>query len=472
MKIKYIIFILVLILILLCICIKILKAKKYILKEYFVNKNQVEFDENQSLFKSFKTLQYKDENNSTKEDEVYFYLQKVNNQSYDYWYNFAKNQEINSSRLGAFDDRKNQYIPIIDGVSSFLTNLDLLYKINSNKESLYIAYVSRKDDIDSNLSDSNYLNENVEMCFGVFCSEQSPIVTHMGIFRNYQYFLKRYNPHLNLATHLHSFAAKCESLMKGVPKMYICTRPADQMKDIFIKLLSNIPNAIYIGSNKERKELLDNFLIANSLKDKIDTIDTKDIIEINEIAKTIFNNKKFNEYDSIQETINRDVNYYIKKTKKLIDFTNEEICDKTEDKYKRYEKNKIIENIIDIIPESLHDNFNLILNNFCLLNDRENFFNNLDKLKTILPDYILLDKIKDKINYSENIFIRKQKSFIPSNVEKLTPLNNFGTEWQIINPENNKVLIEFKKPAWFSHQHLNNHLDMTIISIPILSTFF
>ena len=468
MKIKYIIFTLLLLLIFLCICIYNIKK----VNEYFVTKNQVEFDENQSLFKSIKSLKYKDKNDQIKEDEVYFYLQKVNNQSYDYWYNFAKNQEINSSRLGAFDDRKNQYIPIIDGVSSFLTNLDLLYKINSNKESLYIAYVSRKDDIDSNLSNSNYLNENVEMCFGVFCSEQSPIVTHMGIFRNYQYFLKRYNPHLNLATQLHSFAAKCESLMKGVPKMYICTRPADQMKDIFIKLLSNIPNAIYIGSNKERKELLDNFLIANSLKDKIDTIDTKDIIEINEIAKTIFNNKKFNEYESIQETINRNVNYYIKKTKKLIDFTNEEICDKTEDKYKRYEKNKIIENIIDIIPESLHNNFNFILNDFCLLNDTVKFFNSLDNLKTILPNYFLLDEIKDKINKSENRLIRKEKSFIPSNIKQLTPLNNFELEWQIINPETKEVIINFNKPVWFSHEHLNNHLDMTIIDIPILSSFF
>ena len=242
-----------------------------------------------------------------------------------------------------------------------------------------MAYTSRNKDFKS-----LNLEKDVEMSFGVFCSEQSPIVTHMGIFRNYKYFLMENEPHLNLSTELHAFAAKCEIMMKGVPKMYICTRPANVMRDIFIKMLSPIPNALYIGDNKERLDLLELYNKTNLARSEINSISDLSIEKVQNILNTLVDKKTF----SIDEEEN------------------------------------IVENIKDKIKS------------------------NLDKI------------------------IRKRKLFIPSNIKELTPLNNFGEEWQIINPKTKDIILSFKKPTWFQHRDLNNHLDMTMIDIPIMSNFF
>jgi hypothetical protein len=376
----YIIFICSIFLLLLILFLLLNKSGNY---EYFQNNIDIETNnvDDQVLFRSNKVIKYVKNKREKEigEDTVYFYLEKITINNLNKWIKYVNDQKLQTERSGALDDRKGDYIPIIDGITSSLINLDLFNALRSNNENLYMAYTSRNKDFKS-----LNLEKDVEMSFGVFCSEQSPIVTHMGIFRNYKYFLMENEPHLNLSTELHAFVAKCEIMMKGVPKMYICTRPANVMRDIFIKMLSPIPNALYIGDNKERLELLELYNKTNLARSEINSISDLSIEKVQNILNTLVDKKTF----SIDEEEN------------------------------------IVENIKDKIKS------------------------NLDKI------------------------IRKRKLFIPSNIKELTPLNNFGEEWQIINPKTKDIILSFKKPTWFQHRDLNNHLDMTMIDIPIMSNFF
>lgn len=223
-------------------------------------------------------------------DSVYFVFERLTDKNYEFWRSFAEDQDIYTRRVRVTSE-KGTSVFIKDGIGSFQTSLGM--QSGRGKYSIWIAYVTRKDPrVMRSLTPVEYRddipwdqkkwpaekykeyqayekkrkayyeaeyrfgvkNDDIEMTFTVFADINSPITTHMGIFRNYKYFRSSTKPHLNLAMELHGFAGFASKL--AYPDIaYMVTNPIDKMQELMRNKL-RVGEEIWLGCAKQRAKRL------------------------------------------------------------------------------------------------------------------------------------------------------------------------------------------------------------------------
>ena len=203
-------------------------------------------------------------------DYTTFVLLKLDNNCADFWSGYAKYQNKYTARLGVYIRKKNMYesISISDGLGSFISTLNM----KKGNYDVWIAFVTRKTikyvrDIEIKfeslmIDGVRIYYDDIEMATTVFMDKETPIVTHMGIFRNWKYLSNHFilhpscygdvessikqnikdgvnKPHISLSIYLHSFIAKTVlNMCKNsniIEKKYMLTNPAKSMQQIFIE---------------------------------------------------------------------------------------------------------------------------------------------------------------------------------------------------------------------------------------------
>ena len=248
----------------------------------------VNVDEN--MYVGTKRLCYKEQpygQNQTpqiKYDNTYFIFERLTNENYDFWRSY---HDTNNFKSPIMKHENGTRVSIVDGLCAFRKTLDLFSASPNDGYSIWVAYVSRKDprimrkilpvkyrpdipwenskwpedkqeeyqayiDKESAYFRAKYefeIKENdIEMVVTVFADAISPITSHMGIFRNYNYFYLNMKPHLGLAMELHGFAASASK--QAYPHIqYMVTNPADKMQEL-MKNEFPIGEQIWFGSAK------------------------------------------------------------------------------------------------------------------------------------------------------------------------------------------------------------------------------
>lgn len=291
---------------------------------------------NDNLYTYLKTLPYKrtsyPKDKAIAYDDVYFVFEKLTSENKHFWKKFCENQQTNTRRLGVQTD--HGIISTNDGTSSFLISLNMLGCSVRNNFSIWIAYVVRNVE---NFERDNIVGNNIEMVFSVFASDESPITTHMGIFRNYKYYKSNRHHHIGLSLKLHEFAGYMSKII--YPNVeYMVTNPAGKMQELMRKTFTY--GQIWIGSNTERekskneiKNIEDDELLLNSFADKKDELTIDDLKKFKSIGDS-YTLDNINE--TYEEMKDRDKNFLFNEVKSEIDDEKEYIEDKKEDKSKQF----------------------------------------------------------------------------------------------------------------------------------------
>lgn len=178
-------------------------------------------------------------------DDLLFVLERVTSENREFWNDFATDQE-KALRTGLIQP---------DGVTTFRLALK---QVSSD---IWIAY-AYQGTIDE-IKKGHIYKENIEMSMTVLTTDESPIVSHMGISRN-PLNICRYKktnegaPHKAISVPFQSFAAQVMREMDP-NKAFMVNKPTPIMRSI---LAAKLPReSYYIGCNRF-------FAKANELQNK------------------------------------------------------------------------------------------------------------------------------------------------------------------------------------------------------------
>lgn len=416
---------------------------------------------NENMYVGIKNLQFKEKtyphDKKIGSDNVYFVFEKLTNTNEKFWNDFLNDQNKNTIRNGAISD--HGIVVISDGINSFKKSLKL-YSSCKEYYSIWIAYVTRINPV---TNETHISNEDIEMVVSVFANNDSPITTHMGIFRNYKYFMSIMEPHLNLALLLHEFAGMISKVI--YPQVqFMLTNPANKMQEIMKKNLEGGVQ-IWIGSSLERLEYQKDEENLEHDKQLIDTFsDTKN-------TSIIDNLDNFLTFDYNKKRIEKRATALKDRENRIITFLENHSVEEFKDNMKSSEDvTKLNSDIASIKNDKLDDE----IKNIETLS-KENI---ISVIKKYTNEFIYKDVMKDinsNISYNEYKKNNESKQFIPKDLSSIIPVNNNNdTTWYIINSDGQKS--SFVVPKWFinerynncGHEHLLNHLLTVIISIPAL----
>jgi hypothetical protein len=434
-----------------------------------------------------KVLEYKEtiskQTTTFKQDVVNFVLEKLTSKNINYWVQYHEDQELNTRRMGAYTEKSSnpKFIPIIDGISSFGICLEMfLLTIDVSKEILneknytevkfndkssnydiWIAYATRTN---VNSMDVEVKHEDIEMTFCVFINEKLPVTSHMGIFRNYLFFRKDKNPHDNLSLYLHSFAALTSNILYK-NKHYMITKPADKMRELMYGRMKskNKLDYIWISDNNERKRLnVKHYDFNNNLLNSNEYRSMNSEILLTQLSKFQFPTWFMKYLQREFEALLIKVNDFKIKLEEDKDFK-ESLGDLLIGKY----------NYLDMLKYELD------------LFDRKRKKQHFETIKSITSkDELLkrLDEKKNKFIYNKifeennNILGRIKRLTIydlhPVNPEEQVPVTNMDNKIWSLKTLGLNLDLEFDRPQWFDHRHLNNHLPTVMINIKELGKLF
>lgn len=280
-----------------------------------------------------KTLPYKrtsyPKDKAIAHDNVYFVFEKLTSKNKHFWEEFCKDQRKNAGSVRT----DTGTISIDGGIDAFLISLNMLECSANNNFSIWIAYVVRNVE---NFERDNLTGNKIEMVFSVFASDESPITTHMGIFRNYRYYISSRRPHIRLSLKLHEFAGYMSKII--YPNVeYMVTNPMKKMQELMRKTFSQ--GEIWVGSNIEREKLKneiknieDDETLINSFADKKDELTINDLKKFKSIDNDIINdiNKTY------EEMKNKDKNFLFNEVKSAIHDEKEYLEYKKENKSNQF----------------------------------------------------------------------------------------------------------------------------------------
>jgi hypothetical protein len=219
-------------------------------------------------------------------DTVFFVIEKLTESTISFWREYIEYQELHTRRNGICD-ANGFNVGIGDGIHSFEKSLKL-YPSEKRGYDTWVAYVLNEpkgtipaiDQTDPSpfttceTTDRYFHTElrrsypkdylRIEMCFSVFIDDHSPIITHMGIFRNYEWFHAK-NSHKYIAHFLHAFSALvCKQIYPDSPKVLMVTHPALKMRSIMFKNMTAAAKAlgvppetvINIGDDENRNRIM------------------------------------------------------------------------------------------------------------------------------------------------------------------------------------------------------------------------
>ena len=202
--------------------------------------------------------------------DAYFVFEQLTDINLAFWTKFGDTQRCAEAQAGA---------------GAFRMAIGMFSKTKTTCEhQIWIAYVSRIEPGDTN-RDVDSLKDQIEMVFAVFISHNTPITSHIGIFRTCEYIRnsdKSLFPWLSL--YLHAFAGAMSKKIN--PKvLFMVTRPMPDMSKMLINTF-NVGSEIMLGSQRERatgriKEwaaepeggILTNPMLDDTLEDKWSAID-------------------------------------------------------------------------------------------------------------------------------------------------------------------------------------------------------
>ncbi len=193
----------------------------------------------------------------TTKDPLYFVMEEVSvpvpegmwNERKDFWEEYIKaDEKVLHETHGKLVDEK--LVPGLD--SGLRKNLTVGYysfkkffkpfisnnfnDIRTPHNDFWVAYVSPQKPTGPAYKQGKEFP--IEMAMGVLTHKGSPIVTHLGINRNYQYLndvlKKKQKKHKNLANQLHAYVAQVMRMLDG-RKIYMITAPAGKMAEILQK---------------------------------------------------------------------------------------------------------------------------------------------------------------------------------------------------------------------------------------------
>lgn len=171
------------------------------------------------------------------EDDLHFYMVKVNGANVTTWQNFSKKQ-------GKFikGHVKKEYIKAFMGLDAFDSSIKYH---DQDLTEIYVAFTynkawEKKSSIDI---------LSVEMVITMATSQNANFISHIGIAKApiYDYF--NIKKHSSLSLKLHSFIAACTEIIYPNKKEYMVTVPTKNMTHIIIKEYEKkgILDKIYIG---------------------------------------------------------------------------------------------------------------------------------------------------------------------------------------------------------------------------------
>jgi hypothetical protein len=367
-----------------------------------------------------------------------FVLERLTAKNLGFWENYNQDQKRNTDRMGMFDgtDAKgnSKNFTMADGTGSFRTSLELFTKLgpgatfetwiayvlnssSANEDVAPIADAAPLDDEESVLIDTEELDwftykaySRIEMCFSVFVDGVSPIIGHMGIYRNYLWF-RSPRAHRRISHMLHAFSAlACQQIHPESPKILLVTRPAVEMRQIIVaemrsaatKTGAPVDTVITVGDDGDRKRHIDGLA-----KAKLDCA----------------------YLESIKETPEQ--------------FDAASLCSLGDYEIDRVKKAGEKSGDLGMVAEALR-------------------------------------RVKDSISHYNDQWNASEKGYrfmLPSNVEERSLLNNTDPElWSVADPqatnEEPQKKISFKRPGWYAHADMRNHLTAVAASISTLSSLF
>lgn len=383
----------------------------------------------------------------------YFFLQKLTETNINFWKTYALNRTTATAR---------SHISYNDGIISFQMVLSMLYRAEFE---IYIAYVTRKQPLDTSIQDFDIRESDIEMCFGVLIDKNIPITTHMGIFRNSEYT----NPHKNISMELHTFAmAACNLLYPN--KLYMITKPVVTMRTIAINYFqkTNLPNLIWVGSRKERLKCQKLNTMYNNIKQLLESNDPNLLEKSAPLFTYFYENPA--KITSSQKILAAKINILNERINTILSYsTPPEFYNKIES-----DINFLTDTMIDInIPRPIIE---------WRINQYDLSTKNLDEIITYNNRTIILNQIKTYYTQYINTFIpRRIKQllstlsqqepcnvpFIPEDYTESVPFNDLdNTNWYVTY---DNTTTQFNKPKWFDHPHLRNFIPFMIFNIQAIS---
>jgi hypothetical protein len=367
-----------------------------------------------------------------------FVLERLTAKNFEFWSEYNQDQKRNTDRMGMFDGTdakgKSKNFTMADGTGSFRTSLELFTKLGSDATfETWIAYVLNRsaanavvdpaadaaplDDEASILVDTENISfgaykvySRIEMCFSVFVDGVSPIIGHMGIYRNYLWF-RSPRAHRRISHMLHAFSAlACQQIHPESQKILLVTRPAVEMRQIIVAEMSraatkigvSVETVITVGDDGDRKRHMDGLA-----KAKLDRAYLESIQEIP------------GQFDAARLCSLGE--YEIGRVKKAVEKGGD----------------------LGMVMEALR-------------------------------------RVKDSISHYNDQWNASEKGYrfmLPSVVEERSLLNNTDPElWSVADPqatnEETQKNITFKRPGWYAHTDMRNHLTAVAVSISTLSSLF
>lgn len=231
----------------------------------------------------------------------FFILDKLDENNIYFWNNFLENVDIKTRRMGArtdiykgkkintnilnisnIPDNFTGTISLSDGIKSFKISLGL----KDPSFDVWICY-SIRDNIYDFPEKLHLIPEKIEMVVTILMNNSSEISTHMGIFKNYPYFMYDKLPFLDLSVALHSFGAKASKEIHHQLK-YMITRPVNKMREILMKKMNSVGLGKYIYTDYSlNREFIEE--IKNKIKKIEEFGNNKTLVRIKENIKNLEN---------------------------------------------------------------------------------------------------------------------------------------------------------------------------------------
>lgn len=212
-------------------------------------------------------------------DQVYFVCEQLSLSNVNKWQNYVDIQEkLNTPNgvlvdKGTFPSISQAYVQGFSDGYTRLQNTLNVFKMNYPGE-IWISFATRENplqimagnlnDAQSFLSQPSPAQSPIEIAFSIFLDRSTPVVTHIGLTRNGEYFRYSRHPHKNISMTLQGFAAQVEKMIPGPDRYYMITKPSLEMggliKNAFVN--NNLLDKIWVGNSDDRDKAVNVALIS------------------------------------------------------------------------------------------------------------------------------------------------------------------------------------------------------------------
>ena len=192
-----------------------------------------------------KPLKYTDSDGAIKEDQVFFIFEKLTYKNLEFWKNYTGQQEEGAKLKDSENPGLKFYEKICAGLDPLIFSLNLCptnaftsaYRYlfdGQNSYDIWMSYSTRKDPRTTSIE-----NDDIEMVMSGFAKHGCPFTSHVGISRNYLFWLPESMPHKQMAMQQHASAmVTVEQIYGRGVHSHMITRPTPLMAGLMAKKLT------------------------------------------------------------------------------------------------------------------------------------------------------------------------------------------------------------------------------------------